>query len=127
MDKTERKVPFDDHPDQMFVYNSILLTTTGRRSKHHSSKPVLFVEQGDVTYVLPIAGTSTGWYKNILKNDRVTVTTGTGTVFYATARPITDNADVVRIVQLFDEKYGKDRIASHHVNLNAAVELKKTS
>jgi deazaflavin-dependent oxidoreductase (nitroreductase family) len=127
MDTTERKIPFDDHPDLRFVYDSILLTTTGRRSKHHSSKPVLFVEQGDLIYVLPIAGTSTGWFKNILKDDKVTVTTSTGTVFHAKARPITDNAEVARIVQLFHEKYGRDRIISHHVNLNAAVEIKRMS
>jgi hypothetical protein len=50
--------------------NEIDLTVKGRKSGQEISRPVWFVHEDDKLYLLPVQGSDTNWYRNVLKNQR---------------------------------------------------------
>jgi hypothetical protein len=44
----------------------ITLSIKGRKSGRDISRPVWFVHEGNTLYVLPVQGSDTNWYKNLL-------------------------------------------------------------
>jgi len=46
----------------------IELTVKGRKSGNDLSRPVWFVREGNILYFLPLNGSDTNWYKNMLVN-----------------------------------------------------------
>jgi hypothetical protein len=48
--------------------NEIDLTVRDRKSGHDISRPVCFVHEADKLYLLPVQGSNTNWYRNVLKN-----------------------------------------------------------
>jgi hypothetical protein len=46
----------------------IELTVKGRKSGNDVSRPVWFVLEGKTLYLLPVNGSDTNWYKNMLVN-----------------------------------------------------------
>jgi deazaflavin-dependent oxidoreductase (nitroreductase family) len=48
--------------------SEITITVTGRKSGRPVSIPVWFVFGDDKLYLLPVKGSDTQWYKNVLKN-----------------------------------------------------------
>jgi uncharacterized pyridoxamine 5'-phosphate oxidase family protein len=51
--------------------NEIELTTTGRTSGRQSSRPLWFVTRGESLYLLPVTGSDSQWYKNVLKTPTI--------------------------------------------------------
>jgi len=49
----------------------IELIVTGRRSGRKKSRPVWFVREGNKLYLLPVKGSDTEWFKNVLKNPTI--------------------------------------------------------
>ncbi len=49
----------------------IELTVTGRTSGREISNPVWFVQDGETLYLVPVKGSDSDWYKNILKTPTV--------------------------------------------------------
>src|SRR2546422_10412429 len=49
-------------------YREIKISVTGRNSGRTISIPVWFVLEDDKLYLLPVQGSDTQWYKNILKS-----------------------------------------------------------
>jgi hypothetical protein len=54
--------------------DEIELVVTGRKSGGKTSRPVWFVREGEKLYLLPVKGSNTEWFKNVLKNPTITVT-----------------------------------------------------
>src|SRR5258708_15049921 len=75
----------------------IELTVTGRRTGREISIPVWFVREGNRLYLVPVRGSDSDWYKNVLKAPTIRVTAG-GAQLTARATPITDPAKVDEIV-----------------------------
>ena len=48
--------------------NEIELTVKGRKSGRDIPRPVWFVRKGKTLYLLPVNGSDTDWYKNMLVN-----------------------------------------------------------
>ena len=48
--------------------SEITITVTGRKSGRSVSIPVWFVLDQDTLYLLPVKGSETQWYKNVLNN-----------------------------------------------------------
>jgi F420H(2)-dependent quinone reductase len=76
--------------------DEIELTVTGRVSGRKTSRPVWFVEEpvwfveeGDTLYLLPVGGSDTEWFKNVLHNPTLTLAADEIT-WTAKAKPITD-------------------------------------
>ena len=61
-------VPKDALKDRLSRYREIDLTVTGRKSGRTISQPVWFVLEDEKLYLLPVRGSDTQWYKNVLKH-----------------------------------------------------------
>ena len=48
--------------------SEINITVTGRKSGRTVSLPIWFVWDDGMLYLLPVKGSDTEWYKNVLKN-----------------------------------------------------------
>ena len=46
--------------------DEVEITVTGRKSGNRISNPVWFVHEGEKLYLLPVKGSDSNWYKNIL-------------------------------------------------------------
>jgi len=102
--------------------NEVSLTTTGRRSGQESSRPVWFVREGGTMYLVPVTGTDSQWYKNILATPAIRLAAA-GTQYAADAVPVRDAGNVAQILDAFRAKYGAQDVASYYPNANAAVEI----
>ena len=102
--------------------DEIEITATGRRSGRKISRPVWFVQEGEKLYLLPVKGSDSDWYKNVLKNPTITLAAN-GVTWIAQATPITDAAKVRDIVEKFRAKYGADEVKKYYSKLDVAVEV----
>lgn len=98
------------------------LTVTGRKSGREISVPVWFVTEGESVYLLPLTGSSTEWYKNVLKTPRVRLSVG-GAQATANVVPITDESRVDEIVEKFRAKYGARDVEAYYPKHDVAVEI----
>jgi deazaflavin-dependent oxidoreductase (nitroreductase family) len=100
--------------------SEIHISVTGRKSGRTISNPVWFVSDADKLYLLPVKGSDTQWYKNVLKDPSLQVKTGpTEAEFKVT--PITDAKSVASVVEKFRDKYGTGDVKKYYSKLDVAV------
>jgi hypothetical protein len=102
--------------------NEIDLTVTGRSTGRETTRPVWFVRDADTLDLLPVTGTDSQWYKNVLASPGVRIV-ASGAEYAAEATPITDPARVAEVIDAFRVKYGADNVANYYPNPNVAVEV----
>jgi deazaflavin-dependent oxidoreductase (nitroreductase family) len=100
----------------------INLTVTGRKSGKLIPRPVWFVIEGTHLLLLPVTGTNSQWYKNILQNPQVKITSS-GQTIAGMLRPIIGKREVARVIQLFEKKYGARDVKRYYPNPNVAASL----
>jgi len=100
----------------------IELTVTGRRTGREISMPVWFVREDDRLYLVPVRGSDSDWYKNVLKAPTIRLTAG-GAQLTARATPITDPAKVAEIVDKFRAEYGAQEVTAYYPKHDVAVEV----
>jgi deazaflavin-dependent oxidoreductase (nitroreductase family) len=71
---------------------------TGRKSGRTISIPVWFVLEDGKLYLLPVSGSDTQWYKNVLKNPSIRIDAG-GDTAELRAVPVTDPNQVASVVR----------------------------
>ena len=103
----------------------IQLTVTGRNSGREIILPVWFVRQGGTLYLLPVRGSGSDWYKNVLREPAIRLTAGDAQLT-ARATPITDPARVAQVVDMFRARYGADDVEAYYPKRDAAVEVPLT-
>ena len=101
------------------------LTVTGRKSGREISLPVWFVQEGEKLYLVPVTGSDSDWYKNVLKEPQIHLATG-GAQLTARAAPVTDPAQAGEIVNKFRVKYGARDVAAYYPKQDAAVQVSLT-
>jgi hypothetical protein len=60
-------MPKSEFKDALDRTSEIELTVRGRKSGQDISRPVWFVHENNTLYLLPVQGSETNWYKNVLK------------------------------------------------------------
>jgi len=100
--------------------DEIQLTVTGRSSGREVSRPVWFVREGGRLYLLPVTGSQSPWYQNILKTPAITVVAN-GARWTGKAMPITDPVKVRDVVEKFRAKYGAAEVAKYYSKFDVAV------
>ena len=101
-------------------YREIKITVIGRKSGHKISIPVWFVLEGEKLYLLPVQGSDTHWYRNVLKNPSIRVDArGVGAEIPAT--PMTNARAVKSVVEKFREKYGTQDVKKYYSKFDVAV------
>jgi deazaflavin-dependent oxidoreductase (nitroreductase family) len=98
------------------------LTTTGRVTGRQTSCPVWFVRENGKLYLLPLTGSDSQWYKNVLKTPAVRLAAGE-VPCSTTAAPVTDPATVERVVEDFRAKYGARAVADYYPHPDVAAEI----
>jgi len=99
------------------------ITVKGRRSKREHSTPVWFVHEGSKVYLLPVKGSDTNWYRNILKDPNMNLAVGRSSL-RVQAKPITEPDHIQKVIKLFAAKYGgTDEINRWYSKLDVAVEI----
>jgi len=101
----------------------IEITAKGRRTGKTYSTPVWFIHEGNKIYLLPVSGSDTNWYRNILKDPSMTLTVG-GKALKVKVKPITEPDRVKKVIGLFAGKYGgMSEIKRWYSKLDVAVEI----
>jgi hypothetical protein len=118
----EDSVGLEELTNALQSTNEIELTVTGRTSGRESSRPVWFVQESEKLFLLPIDGSDSNWYKNVLKTPTIGLAAD-GAEFRTNAKPVEDAAAVGDVVERFRAKYGADRVAAYYPKLDAAVEV----
>lgn len=113
----ERK---DAFADRLSRSREIKMTVTGRNSGRGISIPVWFVAEGEMLYLLPVRGSDTQWYKNVLKNRSLRID-ARGARAELDAAVLTDPAQVSPVVEKFRAKYGDDDLKLYYSKLDVAV------
>ena len=106
--------------DRLSRYREINITVTGRKSGRVISIPVWFVLEGDKLYLLPVQGSDTQWYKNVLNNPTIRID-ARGAEAEVKVVPITDATQVSSVVEKFRAKYGTNDVKKYYSKLDVAV------
>jgi len=106
--------------DRLSKSSEITLTVTGRKSGRPVSIPVWFVWEDDKLYLLPVKGSDTQWYKNVLKNPSIRID-ARGAEAELKAIPITDPKQISSVVEIFRTKYGASDVKKYYLKFDVAV------
>ena len=98
----------------------ITITVTGRKSGRAISIPVWFVSDDATLYLLPVQGSDTQWYKNVLENPTSRVATR-GVEAETKVSPIADAKKISSIVEKFRERYGASDVKKYYSKFDVAV------
>ena len=100
----------------------IELTVTGRRTGKPLPRPVWFAVRGKELLLLPVTGTDSQWYKNVLVNPQVKIRASQQTL-NGNLRAITEKRRIEEVIELFREKYGPSDIKKYYPKPNVAATL----
>jgi len=106
--------------DRLSRSREITITVTGRKSGRTISLPIWFVWDDGKLYLLPVKGSDTQWYKNVLKNPMIRVD-ARGAEAEIKLVPITDAAQVSPVVEKFRDKYGTNDVKKYYSKFDVAV------
>lgn len=96
------------------------IAVRGRKSGREYSAPVSFVLKGNTIHLLPVKGSSSSWYRNVLKNRVVKIAVGDRSLEVEAAA--TDEPEKVNeTVRLFEERFGSDYLAKWYSGRDVCV------
>ena len=102
--------------------NEITLSVKGRKSGKDIPRPVWFVNEGNTLYLLPVQGSDTNWYKNLLVDPTLKISAN-GVEISERSRQITDSKGVDDIVRKFRSKYREGDVRKYYPKTDVAVEV----
>jgi deazaflavin-dependent oxidoreductase (nitroreductase family) len=106
--------------DRLSQYREINITVTGRKSGRTISIPVWFVLEYDKLYLLPVQGSDTQWYKNVLNHPMIRID-ARGAEAEGKVALITDAKQVSSVVEKFRAKYGNNDVKKYYSKFDVAV------
>jgi hypothetical protein len=98
----------------------INISVTGRKSGRTISITVWFVWEDDTLYLLPVQGSDTLWYKNVLHNPMIRID-ARGAEAKLEVVPVTDPKQVSSVVEKFRAKYGASDVKKYYAKFDVAV------
>jgi len=115
----------NDLKDRLSRYQQIKISVIGRKSGQTISIPVWFVLEGEKLYLLPVQGSDTQWYKNVLQNPTIRIDARSVEAEFL-AKPITEAKAVKSVVEKFREKYGAKDVKKYYSKFDVAfvIEVK---
>lgn len=106
--------------DRLSRSSEINITVTGRKSGRSISIPIWFVFESPTLYLLPVFGSDTQWYKNVLNNQAIQVEAD-GAKAELHADSTTDPKQVSSVVEKFRAKYGAGDVKRYYSKFDVAV------
>jgi deazaflavin-dependent oxidoreductase (nitroreductase family) len=107
---------------KLALVREVEITVTGRKSRRSISTPVWFVHEDQKLYLVPINGTESNWYKNVLA-ERAMQISADGRKVTVTATPVSDSHKVAEVVERLRLKYGAGEVKKYYSKLDAALEV----
>jgi hypothetical protein len=98
----------------------IKLSVKGRKSGRDIPRLIWFVHEANTLYLLPVQGSDTNWYKNLLIDPTLKISVN-GVEIPARGKLITDSNGVDDIVRKFKSKYGE--VKKYYTKFDVAVEV----
>jgi hypothetical protein len=102
--------------------SELTLSVKGRKSRREIPRPVWFVHEHNTLYLLPVQGSNTNWYKNLLANPTLKISVN-GIEASAEGKPITDSNRVGDIIRKFKSKYGEGEVKKYYTKFDVAAEV----
>src|SRR6266704_451654 len=106
--------------DRLSRSREINISVTGRKSGRTISIPVWFVLEDDKLYLLPVQGSDTQWYKNVLNNPMIRID-ARGAEAEVKVGLVTDVTQVSSVVEKFRAKYGTNDVKKYYSKFDVAV------
>jgi deazaflavin-dependent oxidoreductase (nitroreductase family) len=110
----------DSLKERLSRYREINISVIGRKSGRTISIPVWFVFEDRTLYLLPVQGSDTQWYKNVLKNPSIRIDARGGEAELH-AVPVRDSKRVSSLVEKFRAKYGAGDVKKYYSKFDVAV------
>jgi deazaflavin-dependent oxidoreductase (nitroreductase family) len=101
-------------------YRQIKLSVIGRKTGKTISIPVWFVLDGQELYLLPVRGSDTQWYQNVLKNPQIRIDVR-GAEAEFRIKPIKESAAVKSVIEKFRDKYGAKDVKKYYSRFDVTV------
>ena len=112
----------DSLKDRLNRLSEITISVTGRKSGRTISRPVWFAVDNDTLYLLPVQGSDTQWYKNVVENPKIGIDArGEKAEFKPVL--ISDPKQVASVAEKFREKYGAGDVKKYYSKFDVAVAL----
>jgi deazaflavin-dependent oxidoreductase (nitroreductase family) len=112
--------PKDDLKGRLSRYQLITIGVKGRKSGRTISIPIWFVFEDGTLYLLPVKGSETQWYRNVLENPALHIE-ARGAEADVKVVPVTDAKQVAAVVEKFREKYGAGDVKKYYSKFDVAV------
>jgi hypothetical protein len=112
----------DDLRQRLNKVYEITLSIKGRKSGKDIPRPVWFVHEANTLYLLPVHGSDTNWYKNMLVDPTLKISLN-GIEISERGKQITDTSMVDDIMEKFKSKYGEVDVKKYYTNFDVAVEV----
>ena len=106
--------------DRLSRYREINITVTGRKSGRTISIPIWFVLEDATLYLLPVQGSNTQWYKNVVNNPMIRID-ARGAESEVKIVLVTDAPQVSSVVEKFRDKYGTKDVKKYYSKFDVAV------
>jgi hypothetical protein len=106
--------------DRLSRSREISISVTGRKSGCTISLPIWFVADDKKLYLLPVHGSDTQWYKNVLEKPSIRIDAG-GAEAELKVVPVGDATHVSSVVEKFRAKYGAGDVKKYYSKLDVAV------
>ena len=100
----------------------VKITVTGRKSKRKRSTPVWFILDGRTVKIVPVRGTDTPWFRNLLKDPQIGLGVD-GASVSSKAKLVRDPAGAERILDVLRVKYRSVWSESYYPKHDAYVEV----
>ena len=108
--------------DRLTRFREVDISVTGRKSGKTITVPVWFVLDGTTLYLLPVQGSDTQWFKNILKNPQIRISArGKEGDFQGT--PQRGAKAVEAVIEKFREKYGAGDVKKYYSKFDVALRV----
>jgi hypothetical protein len=108
--------------DHLARTREIDITVTGRKSGRAISLPVWFVVEADTLYLLPVQGSDTQWYKNVLSKPSIQIKADNAKGEFKPVS-ITDAKQVSSVAEQFRAKYGAGDVKKYYSKFDVAVRV----
>lgn len=100
----------------------IRISVRGRKTGRTHTYPVWFVLEGRRLYLLPVHGSETQWYRNLLRYPAITITARKATAKLRAA-PLKRPAVVKAVIRKFGEKYKASIVRKLYFKFDVAVRV----
>jgi hypothetical protein len=102
--------------------SEITLSVKGRKTGRDIDRPVWFVHESNTLYLLPVQGSDTNWYKNLLVDPTLKISVN-GLETSTRGKLITDSNKVDYIVRKFKSKYSEGEVKKYYTKFDVAAEV----